>query len=79
MSARFGVPQAAEIHIGCASHGFERAVGVCRRCHQSHCKDCLVFPFGARKDPLCIHCALVASARGAYFQSVIVEVVDDAP
>jgi hypothetical protein len=59
-STRFGA-QSADIHIGCASHGFERAVGVCRRCHKSHCADCLVFPFGIRKPGLCIHCALVAS------------------
>jgi len=30
----------------------------CGQCKASFCADCLVFPFGQRKPPMCISCAL---------------------
>ena len=47
-------------HIGCGKHPFEVAAAFCGRCRAGHCADCLVFPFGSRRPPLCIPCALVA-------------------
>jgi hypothetical protein len=45
----------------CAKHQFDRAVNFCRQCGGPFCAACLVYPFGERKPPLCIPCALVAS------------------
>jgi len=46
---------------GCAVHSFERGQDACDRCHDQYCEDCLVYPFGPRKAPMCIQCALVAA------------------
>ncbi|HEY2427793.1 MAG TPA: hypothetical protein VGI06_02605 [Acidimicrobiales bacterium] len=45
----------------CAVHTFEYGQDSCGRCHDHYCQDCLVYPFGPRKAPLCIQCALVTS------------------
>lgn len=45
----------------CAKHSFETAVGVCRQCQNSYCAECLIFPFGEKKPPYCVTCALNAS------------------
>ena len=34
--------------------------GVCGRCGHEFCPECVVFPFGLKKPPLCIACALEA-------------------
>ncbi|MGI9578485.1 MAG: hypothetical protein ACR2OH_09820 [Microthrixaceae bacterium] len=33
---------------------------VCGRCGHEFCRECVVFPFGLKKPPLCIACALEA-------------------
>jgi hypothetical protein len=33
---------------------------VCSRCGHGFCTECVVFPYGLRKPPLCISCALEA-------------------
>ncbi|MEZ5269662.1 MAG: hypothetical protein R2714_12735 [Microthrixaceae bacterium] len=33
---------------------------VCTRCGHDFCTECVVFPFGVSKGPLCISCALEA-------------------
>ena len=45
----------------CAKHQFEGADNFCRQCGHPFCVRCLVYPFGERKPPYCIPCALVAS------------------
>jgi hypothetical protein len=47
-------------HIACGRHPFEVAAATCKRCRSAHCSECLVFPFGPQRPPLCISCALVA-------------------
>ena len=45
----------------CGVHGFAHATGHCRACRDAYCKDCLVYPFGQRRPPYCVRCALVAA------------------
>lgn len=45
----------------CSTHHMDSAVGRCRGCNVAYCADCLVYPFGDRKPPLCVTCALAAS------------------
>lgn len=44
----------------CAKHSFETAAGVCRQCRNPYCSECLVYPFGEKKPPYCVTCALSA-------------------
>jgi hypothetical protein len=45
----------------CEKHGFELAVGICRRCGLWFCEPCLVFAFGPKKPPFCVACAINAA------------------
>jgi hypothetical protein len=36
----------------------EPASATCERCLAFFCSECLVFPFGSAKRPLCVRCAL---------------------
>jgi hypothetical protein len=45
---------------GCDRHPFDQAAGQCRACRTEFCATCLVYPFGHRKPPLCVACALAA-------------------
>ncbi len=44
----------------CLAHPYELAEGLCRSCGGAYCADCIVYPFGADKPPLCISCAIAA-------------------
>jgi hypothetical protein len=44
----------------CTKHPHELGVGLCRRCGQSWCSNCLVYSFGPKKPPFCMSCAMVA-------------------
>ena len=33
---------------------------ICGRCGHDFCRECVVFPFGIKKPPLCVACALEA-------------------
>lgn len=51
-----------EFRLGaCERHSFDHASGTCGRCSSNFCAVCLVFPFGPRKPPYCIPCALVVA------------------
>ena len=53
---------AVELRLGpCERHSFDHAAGTCARCSANFCTVCLVFPFGPRKAPYCIPCALVVA------------------
>lgn len=44
----------------CVKHPMAVSEHVCRRCGHEFCPECVVFPQGLRKPPLCITCALEA-------------------
>jgi hypothetical protein len=43
---------------GCAKHTGLKSVGNCGQCGLAFCDDCLVSPFGDKKPPMCVGCAL---------------------
>jgi len=45
----------------CEIHHFEPAHATCRTCKREFCPDCLVYPFGPKKAPICVPCALEAA------------------
>ncbi|HUP75072.1 MAG TPA: hypothetical protein VM282_18660 [Acidimicrobiales bacterium] len=45
----------------CNRHSFEYAENVCSRCGIAFCHDCLVYPRGPKKPPLCVPCAISAA------------------
>ena len=45
----------------CSRHSFEYAENVCSSCGSAFCHDCLVYPRGPKKPPLCVPCAIAAS------------------
>ena len=44
----------------CVQHPMAVSDHVCGRCGHEFCRECVVFPFGLRKPPLCVACALEA-------------------
>lgn len=44
----------------CAKHPHERGAGICRRCGDAWCNDCLIYAFGPKKPPYCMPCAMFA-------------------
>jgi hypothetical protein len=44
----------------CVKHPMAVSEHVCGRCGHEFCAECVVFPFGLKKPPLCISCALEA-------------------
>lgn len=42
----------------CVKHPMTVAEFACGQCGHDFCPECVVFPFGLRKPPLCITCAL---------------------
>ena len=44
----------------CAKHPFDDATGACSSCGAQFCPECLIYPYGEKKPPLCVPCALVA-------------------
>jgi hypothetical protein len=45
----------------CERHPFELADGYCTTCGHAFCEPCLVFPFGPKKKPFCVSCAIAAA------------------
>ena len=45
----------------CNRHSFEYAENVCSSCGVAFCHDCLVYPRGPKKPPLCVQCAIAAA------------------
>ena len=45
----------------CNRHPFEYAENVCSSCGIAFCHDCLVYPRGPKKPPLCVPCAIAAA------------------
>lgn len=42
----------------CDQHLFEGADDLCTDCGREYCHECLVYPFGPEKPPLCHSCAI---------------------
>jgi hypothetical protein len=58
----FGMRRKDEAPGGrCTVHNFADASARCRSCGIGHCDECLVYPFGRRRQPYCVSCALVAA------------------
>ena len=45
----------------CERHQFDRAIDRCGRCGLEFCQTCVVYPFGRRKAPFCLPCAVEAA------------------
>jgi hypothetical protein len=58
----------------CIKHNFDDAVGSCRTCANEFCRQCLVFPHGPKKPPLCVECALArAGVRTQAVQRSVIQ------
>jgi len=69
VAGRRGEEQVADEVVSsgqCEKHPFDEAAGTCRKCKGNWCADCLVYPFGPRKAPFCVNCALVAAGIRRY-------------
>jgi hypothetical protein len=44
--------------FGCKKHLGIMAAGSCGECGEEFCEDCLVYPFGTSRPPMCVACAL---------------------
>jgi hypothetical protein len=42
----------------CSKHPYEPSENLCRSCGREYCPDCLVYPNGPKKLPLCLACAV---------------------
>ena len=52
----------------CANNPLDTATARCNECGADFCSDCVIYPFGEKKPPLCVPCALVVGGirrRGA--------------
>lgn len=47
-----------ETSRGCVRHPMAVAEEICGECGYQFCPECVVFPFGAHRPPVCISCAL---------------------
>ena len=45
----------------CVQHPSVRASAACGQCGHLFCGDCLVYPFGEQRPPMCVGCALSAA------------------
>lgn len=51
-------PEAGPLSFSCVKHPMTVGEYVCGECGHQFCPECVVFPFGTSKPPLCIACAL---------------------
>lgn len=42
----------------CENHNFEMADDICGQCGRDYCAECVVYPYGPKKPPLCKSCAI---------------------
>ncbi len=60
----------------CIRHFEEPISGTCKSCGQAFCRRCLVYPFGPKKPPFCVGCAL---AEAGVRQTARVHTPEQAP
>ncbi len=51
-------PMAADVSFSCVKHPMTLGEQICGECGHQFCHECVVFPFGTSRPPLCITCAL---------------------
>ena len=51
-------PMAADVSFSCVKHPMTLGEEICGECGHQFCHECVVFPFGTSRPPLCITCAL---------------------
>jgi len=51
-------PEAGPLSFSCVKHPMTVGEYVCGECGHQFCPECVVFPFGNKKPPFCIACAL---------------------
>jgi len=51
-------PTEVDVSDCCVKHPMNVAEFACSSCGHDFCPECVVFPFGLRKPPLCVACAL---------------------
>jgi hypothetical protein len=51
----------ATVKSNCEVHAFEVADDRCGQCGHAFCSDCIVYPWGPRKPPLCKSCAIAVA------------------
>ena len=52
------MPMTLPVSFSCVKHPMTSGEYICGECGHQYCPECVVFPFGASKAPLCISCAL---------------------
>ena len=45
----------------CDKHAFEASHDLCNDCGREFCPECLAYPFGPKRAPICVDCALTKS------------------
>jgi hypothetical protein len=46
------------VTANCENHAFETAEDACKNCGRLFCPDCIVYPWGPKRAPLCKACAI---------------------
>lgn len=54
-------PPVARSDLWCEEHQQDPSEDLCGWCGRGYCPTCLVYPFGRRKPPYCLRCAVEAS------------------
>lgn len=51
-------PISVDVSFSCVKHPMTMGEYICGECGHQFCPECVVFPFGTTKPPMCIACAL---------------------
>jgi hypothetical protein len=51
-------PMSGDVSFSCVKHPMTMGEHICGDCGHQFCPECVVFPFGTTKPPMCIACAL---------------------
>ena len=51
-------PISVDVSFSCVKHPMTMGEYICGECGHQFCPECVVFPFGTSKPPMCIACAL---------------------
>lgn len=51
-------PMSSDVSFSCVKHPMTLGEQICGECGHQFCNECVVFPFGTSRPPLCITCAL---------------------
>lgn len=51
-------PMSVDVSFSCVKHPMTMGEHICGECGHQFCPECVVFPFGTSRPPMCIACAL---------------------